>query len=134
MRAIDTNILIRFLTDDDAEQSPLARKVMATGQVFVPTTVFLEAEWVLRRGYELDKNALSHALRVVAGLPSVVLEEPDRIALALEWFDKGLGLADALHLAGAADQCDAFLTFDRKLVRRAQGLSAIEVQPPGEVL
>lgn len=133
MRAIDTNILIRFLTDDDAEQSPLARKVMAAGDVFIATTVFLETEWILRRGYGLGRGDMSRALRIVAGLPSVVLEERDRIALALDWFDDGLGLAEALHLTGAMRGCEAFLTFDRQLVRGARQKSAIRVQLPEEV-
>ena len=54
VRAIDTNIVVRFLTADDEKQAKAARKVIKEGDVFVATTVVLEIEWVLRAGYNLS--------------------------------------------------------------------------------
>lgn len=51
MRAIDTNVVVRYLTDDEPSQSARARAAIDVGEVFVSTTVLLESEWVLRSTY-----------------------------------------------------------------------------------
>ena len=57
MRAVDTNILVRFLTADDPKQARTARRVMEAGDVFIGVTVILETEWVLRAGYLTEDNS-----------------------------------------------------------------------------
>jgi predicted nucleic-acid-binding protein len=116
MLAIDTNVIVRYLLDDDPEQSPAARRLIDDHEVFIPTTVFLETEWVLRSSYRLEPSAINTTLRQLAGLPTVTLENPPLVAQALAWFANGLDFADALHKASSA-HCEAFYTFDRNLVR-----------------
>lgn len=58
MAALDTNVLVRWLTDDDAKQSAivaslLERAATKEARLFVPVTVILETEWVLRSGAQL---------------------------------------------------------------------------------
>lgn len=127
MRAIDTNILVRFLTGDDEKQANAARKVLEGGNVFVAVTVILEAEWVLRAGYGFSRTEIAVALRAVGGLPGISLEDPSVIAQALEWLEEGMDFADALHLARSG-HCSAFVTFDRKLAKLAKGRSQVSVQ------
>jgi predicted nucleic-acid-binding protein len=118
MRAIDTNIVVRFLVGDDSNQSPKARALVESGDLFVPVTVMLEAEWVLRSVYGHEGPRVAAALRAFAGLPGVSVEAPERLAAALDRTEAGMDFADALHLGGA-DSCDAFLTFDRRFVKAA---------------
>lgn len=127
MRAIDTNIVIRFLTADDPKQSQAARAAVSAGEIFVPTTVLLESEWVLRSGYGFTVDQVANGLRGLAGLPGITLEEPAVIAQALTWMVEGMDFADALHLA-KSQQCSVFLTFDRKLVKAAKARSPIAVE------
>lgn len=115
MRAVDTNIVIRYLTGDDQAQTVRAKAVIDAGDVFISTTVLLESEWVLRSGYGFTPNEVSTALRALAGLPGIFVESPSLLHEALAHFDSGMDFADALHL-GAAAQCEAFLTFDRRLI------------------
>ena len=61
VRAIDTNIVVRFLTADDEKQAKAARKVIKEGDVFVATTVVLEIEWVLRAG--LNQGRITKAAK-----------------------------------------------------------------------
>lgn len=129
MRAIDTNLVVRFLTADDPKQSQAARAVVSAGQIFIPTTVLLESEWVLRSGYGFTVDQIANGLRGLAGLPGVTLEEPPVIAQALAWMVEGMDFADALHLS-KSHQCSAFLTFDRKLIRAAKARSTIAVETP----
>lgn len=129
MRAIDTNIVVRFLTADDAAQAEVARRIIAAGDIFIATTVMLEAEWVLRSGYGFTSAAIGAALQGLAGLPGVTLEDPPALAAALDGLAQGLDFADALHLAGAAG-CTAFLTFDLKFVKAAEGRGSMPVLLP----
>ena len=129
MRAIDTNVIVRFLTGDDPAQAARARKLVEGGGIFVPTSVLLETEWVLRSGYGFPTARLLRALRDFAGLPGVTLEDPRLAAMALDWAEQGLDFADALHL-GAAQGCTAFMSFDRKLARVAARVVEMRVAAP----
>ena len=64
MRAVDTNVIVRYLTGDDEVQATRARAVVDAGQVFVSTTVLLESEWVLRSVYAFSKRLRSPPLCV----------------------------------------------------------------------
>jgi predicted nucleic-acid-binding protein len=129
VRAIDTNVVVRFLTNDDPRQSPKARELVRAGDLYVSTTVLLEAEWVLRSAYEYDAATIARAFTDFAGLPGITVEDPDLLSLALALTVSGLDFADALHLA-RAEGCEAFVTFDRKLIRAAKGVSPVEAKVP----
>lgn len=118
VRAIDTNVLVRLLTKDDPEQFAKARALIEGGDIFVATTVLLEAEWVLRSGYEYARVDIISALRSFGGLAGVALENPHATAQALEWAEAGMDFADALHLASSS-RCGSFHTFDARLIRAA---------------
>ena len=119
MRALDTNVVVRYLTGDDPEQAARARAVIDAGPVFVSTTVVLECDWVLRSAYGFGGEEVAAALRAFAGLPSVSMESPAMLAEALHHAAAGMDLADALHL-GAAARCEAMLTFDRRFIEMAK--------------
>jgi predicted nucleic acid-binding protein len=129
MIAIDSNIVVRYLTGDHAEQAEQARTLIESTDVFVGTTVLLETEWVLRSAYGYAAGPLAKALRRFAGLRHVTLEAPDLAAQALDWMEAGLDFADALHLAKAAG-FDAFVTFDQRFARAADRLGAGKVRVP----
>lgn len=129
VRAIDTNVVVRFLVADDKDQAKAARAVIEAGEIFIARTVLLESEWVLRSGYDFAPLHISTALRGLAGLPGVTVEEPAVLARALEWMESGMDFADALHLA-KAEGCTAFLSFDRKLAKAAADRSAVKVEAP----
>jgi predicted nucleic acid-binding protein len=118
MLAIDANVVVRYLTDDHPEQSPRARTLVDGEAVFVPVTVVLEVEWVLRSAYDYPAADVIRALRAFAGLPTVSLEDAGAVASALELSAQGMDFADALHLSRSG-HCDGFATFDRRLVKAA---------------
>ena len=128
MRALDTNLVVRYLTGDDHAQAARARAVIDAGHVFVSTTVLLESEWVLRSVYGFGGTDVAAALRAFAGLTQVSVESPVPLAEALDRVDRGMDFADALHL-GAAAGCEALLTFDRRFIESARDAS-IQVAEP----
>lgn len=128
MRAIDTNVVVRFLTGDHPTQTVAARAAIETGEVFVGVTVLLETEWVLRSVYGFSRTEIATALRGFAGLPTVSIEDPTLLAVALDRMEAGVDFADALHL-GAARHCEAMLTFDRRFIEATHSVALRVMEP-----
>ena len=128
MRAVDTNVVVRYLTGDELGQAVGARAAIDAGQVFVSTAVLLESDWVLRSVYGFAGEEIAAALRAFSGLPGVSVESPSLIAEALDRAEKGMDFADALHL-GAAVQCETMLTFDRRFIEIAKDTSVRVTEP-----
>jgi predicted nucleic-acid-binding protein len=126
MLAVDTNVVVRYLTGDHPKQSAKARVLIDSEDIFVCTTVLLETEWVLRSVYGFTPAQVCTALRAFAGLPRVSLEDPALAALALDRTADGMDFADALHL-GRTDACEALVTFDQRLVKAAAAIGAENV-------
>ena len=122
MRAVDTNILARFYLRDDATQGRIAAGVLSGGDVFVPKTVVLELEWVLRYVADQPEHKVIECLAHLIALPGVTVEDRDEIDAALNHSRNGIDFADTLHLA-ASKACSELLTFDdRGYARRAKKL------------
>jgi predicted nucleic-acid-binding protein len=134
VKSVDTNVLARFFIDDqdDAEavrQRPAAVAVMAA-PVLVTVTVLLELEWVMRGFYGLSRADSVRVLRALLGIEHVRIEDRESVSAAVDALERGMDFADALHLVRSAG-ADAFVTFDRRLQRRAA--DALPV-PPVELL
>lgn len=126
MIAIDTNILARFycedLDDPEADrQRVIARKLMVESKsIFVPVTVVLEFEWVMRAFYEASPDAFCDAVEHLLGMQHVTVDRWEQVKDAVDLHRRGLDFADALHVA-CSSNCNQFMTFDdRKFVRRAR--------------
>jgi predicted nucleic-acid-binding protein len=126
--AADTNVIVRLLTGDEPQQTAKARRLFETETVFLPKTVLLEAEWVLRRLYRTECTAISRALDALISLPNVRCEDESVVRQALEWARAGWDFADALHVA-ASPAAERFATFDRALIKIAamSGTSVVEL-------
>jgi predicted nucleic-acid-binding protein len=122
----DTNVVVRFLTRDDAAQAARAASLLSSRLVWISKTVLLETAWVLLRLYGFTATEVNEALKGLAGLRNVRVEDPLQVARAFEWTALGLDFADALHLASSAGT-NRFLTFDRSFARRAKKLAGVQV-------
>ena len=138
MIAVDTNVLARFYCDDpdDAEsrwQRPRARRVMLESPaVFVPLTVVLEFEWVMRGFYEVEREAFCQSIEHLLGMPHVTVDRWEAVKDAVDLHRQGFDFADALHWV-CSSGCSRFASFDdRGFVRRARCLKQVpEVMVPG---
>lgn len=139
MKALDTNVLARFYVDDPDDVSAAAQREQAyrilrgESDLFVPLTVVLELEWVLRAFYDFGRSEVTQVTQHLLGLRNVTVEDWSRIADALEAHGQGLDFADALHLAGSAS-CETLFSFDdRRFARRAARLRLQpKVRVPGK--
>jgi len=127
MTSVDTSVLVRFLTKDDAKQFETAATLIRENLVFVPDTVMLETEWVLRYAYEFGSGEITSAFRRLLGLENVVFNDATTLELAIEWNEKGVDFADALHLA-SSQHVSTFATFDKALCKHAIGLGSCDLK------
>ncbi|MCC6002272.1 MAG: type II toxin-antitoxin system VapC family toxin [Pararhodobacter sp.] len=120
MTGLDTNVIVRFLMKDDAEQAALATEVFAefttAAPGFVCREVLVELVWVLQKIYRLPRTDISDAIEGLLGARELVMEAADRVAIAVDRYRKGgPGFADQMiALAGQGAGCQATVTFDRK--------------------
>lgn len=118
MIALDTNVLVRALTLDDAAQAREASRVMRAGPVWLAKSVLLETEWVLRGAYRFDREAVGEAFDRLLGLPVAEIEDRPGVERAVAWYRDGMDFADALHLASSGP-APSFATFDKDLAASA---------------
>lgn len=127
MIALDTNILARYLLDDEPVQARAARRLLADAKAeyWIPVTVVLELAWVLRKA-DAPRSVVMERLRDLLSLRNVRVQNADLVFQALRWAAQGMDLADALHLV-LSGKAERFATFDEALVKQARKLG---VQPP----
>jgi len=118
MLAVDTNIIIRLITQDEPTQAKRATAVFANNTIFISDSVLLETVWVLKSAYHFSINDITHALRKLLGLPNVRVVQPKNIVNALQWADDGLDIANAFHLATSQPHSQRLVTFDQRFAAR----------------
>jgi predicted nucleic-acid-binding protein len=118
---IDTNVLVRLVTNDDPKQSTRAARLFAEEDIHLSKTVVLETEWVLRAAYGLAPAVIRAAFERLMAVPSITVEDAPAVARAVSWYAAGMDFADALHLASSRPT-KVFSTFDKAFVRRAKKL------------
>ena len=127
MTALDTNVLVRIITNDDRAQAARAATFLREQErVFIPKTVLLELEWVLRSAYRIEPSAVVSALRDIMSVSNVEIEDEAVVTQAIEWYEKRMDFADALHVASAGRE-RKFATFDNRLRRKVRRLGVGEL-------
>lgn len=124
MIALDTNILARYLLNDDPEQSKLATRLLAQDRDYTASpTVILELVWVLKVN-ACTREEITRGLRLLLGLPNFKPREFEALCYAIRWHEEGMDFGDALHLAMSADD-DGFCTFDKAFGKLAGNIGAM---------
>ena len=118
MIAFDTNLLVRFVVEDDQEQADIAESLMKTNTVFLSRTVLLETEWVLRSRYKIQRSPLAAFFQQLINAENVELEDGPLVTKAVEWYRLGADFADALHLSAAGSAL--MHTFDAGFCKAAR--------------
>ncbi len=115
MKAVDTNVLVRYLTADDPAQASAASRIFEGDRVFISKSVLLETEWVLRGAYRRSPREIAGVFAALADAKEIEIEDERTVRRAIAWFAQGLDFADALHVASRRQDVE-FLTFDKGLV------------------
>ncbi len=133
MIALDTNVLVRAIASEpDADsatraQVRKARALLSSGRdLFVPVTVVIELEWVLRSVYDMSREDMAAVLDDLLAVENITVDRASAVSHALNWYRQGLDFSDALHLAQSR-LCVGLATFDTKFVTAARRL---KLEPP----
>jgi len=124
--AVDTNVLVRFLTEDDEAQAAAAAGIMeAASAILVSTIVLAETTWVLRRAYKHTATEVAAALRSFIDAQGVEVDEAATEA-GLRFLEQGGDFADGV-IAHEAKQrrCDCLVTFDRQFAQLSKGAATL---------
>ena len=124
MIALDTNVLVRFLIEDDPAQSARARRLIEKAvenddAFFVSDIAVCETVWVMQSCYRVARKEIARPLRTLLTARNVAFASADQLARALDAFASGRGdFADYLIREHArAAGCTAVVTFDRTLLK-----------------
>jgi len=123
MIALDTNVLVRFLTQDDPDQGRMATDLIGglTEQKpgFVSREVLVELVWVLERSYRYERAEIARSLEGLLSASELEIEEGDSVGAILQFYDgKGFGFSDLMiRQAARRAGADVVKTFDRKAAR-----------------
>jgi predicted nucleic-acid-binding protein len=121
---LDTNVLVRYLAQDDPAQSPRANRIIeheltVAEPGFISVVALVETVWVLQRAYHFSRDDVAAVLQRLLQIESLVVAHEAEVFVAMTAFADGLGdFADALLAAlNAAAGCRHTLTFDRRAMR-----------------
>ena len=130
MRALDTNVLVRFLVADDPQQHPVADRLIRQAaarseKLYLSLIVICETAWVLERRYKHAREVIADALEAVLDTEVFLVEHNALLRRCLQEFRAGkAGLADYVIGAFAEEAgCTTTVTFDRDL----QGVAGFKV-------
>ena len=132
MIGVDTNILLRFLVDDDSEQSDKARHFLsertAEDPAYISAVVLAEVVWFLRRRLSYPPSQVVEMLRLLLASAEVVIEHADELDMLLVAAQgaSATNLADYLVAwAGLKAGCRKVITFDRKAAGTIPGMELL---------
>lgn len=123
MTSIDTNVIVRYLVGDDAEQAEAARALLdgltPDDPGFICREVAIEVAWVLERSYRFTRARVAEALMDLTASDSLVVENSDDVAAAAYLYRHGgAGFSDRMVLSAAGRAgATPLYTFDRRLAR-----------------
>jgi len=131
MIGLDTNVLVRYIMQDDARQSLRATKLMESLTVdepgFVSLVSVVELGWVLSSSYDLDREQVAQALELLLRTKTVVIDRADEVMKALRVFKaSSADFADCLiERTAASAGCGRTMTFDVGAAKSA-GMTLIQ--------
>lgn len=123
MPALDTNVLVRYLIADDKKQFEIAKQfieeTITHEALFIPVSVSVELEWVLRSLYELNKEIIISTFGRLLEAREIEFQDESAIEITLSLYaDNNADFADCLHIASAQTQGRVpLVTFDRQASR-----------------
>jgi predicted nucleic-acid-binding protein len=123
--ALDTNLIVRLVVDDDIAQVDQVEQLLDTAdEAFISLITLCEVVWVLRRSYKMPAATVATALRSIAGIQSVTVDRP-ALEAGLEMLDAGGDFADGCMLFEAKRaKCDRLATFDKAFAALSGGFAS----------
>ncbi|MCY4581008.1 MAG: type II toxin-antitoxin system VapC family toxin [Chloroflexi bacterium] len=123
MIAVDTNVLIRYITQDVPAQAAIAERLLDSltndGPGFVGREVAIEIVWVLERSYGFSRTQVAEVLTTLIGAENLIVESDEDVARATFLYEQSQGDFSDLVILMASERagCESLYTFDRRFAR-----------------
>lgn len=127
MTAIDTNVLVRYLAQDDETQFLAVLKMFSKKKAtfYLPDIALIETDWVLRSLYQWTASEVAEAFASLTSVHNLVFEDEARLRASLKALRAGADLADELIARSCrAHGCTRLATFDKGMIRRHKPFAA----------
>ena len=116
MTIVDTNIILRYLLQDNEELSSKAIDIIDNNEIFIPTEVIVEASYVLNKLYNVEKIKIYEAIKLLLNMEGIVFQNKETIELAFKTYsEKNLDIVDCMLFAYNKKEKFDIKKFDKKL-------------------
>lgn len=116
MIVVDTNIILRYLLNDNEELSSKATEIIDNNDIFIPTEVIVEASYVLRKVYNVEKEKIFEAIKLLINMEDINFQNKETIELAFKTYsEENLDIVDCMLFAYSKSEKYNVATFDKKL-------------------
>ena len=123
MIGLDTNVIVRYITQDDPKQAAKANKLIETSLSahnpgYITLVTLVEIVWVLDSCYEQSKDSILNVIHALLTTRQIVVERADSVYIAMKRYGSGkANFSDAvISVVAENDGCDSMVTFDKKAV------------------
>ena len=121
MIALDTNVIVRYITQDDSKQAAKANKLIEKSLSvrkpgYITLVTLVEIVWVLDSCYEQPKRSILNVIYALLTTRQLVVERADSVYIAMKRYGSGKAdFSDAvISVIAESDGCDSIVTFDKK--------------------
>ena len=118
MIIVDTNIILRYLLNDDEELNEKATEIIDNNYILIPTEVIVEASYVLKKVYNVEKEKIFEVIQQLIKMDGVNFQNKETIELAFKTYaEKNLDIVDGMLYAYSKNEKFKVETFDKKLCK-----------------
>lgn len=116
MIIVDTNIILRYLLNDNVELNTKATEIIDNNDVYIPTEVIIEASYVLKKVYNVEKEKIYEAIEELLKLDNIHFQNDDTIKLAFKTYsEENFDIVDCMLFAYNKNENYDIKTLDKKL-------------------
>lgn len=126
MISLDTNVLVRYFSEDDKTQLQKVHRLLERegATFFVCDLVLVETDWVLRSLYDWSRAEVADAFARLTTVHNLKFEDEARLRISLRMVEEGADFADEMIVVASRERgSDFFATFDKGIIRRHKGFA-----------
>lgn len=126
MISLDTNVLVRYFSEDDKTQLQKVHRLLERegATFFVCDLVLVETDWVLRSLYDWSRAEVADAFARLTTVHNLKFENEARLRISLRMVEEGADFADEMIVVASREHgSDFFATFDKGIIRRHKGFA-----------
>ena len=123
MIIVDTNIILRYLLNDNEKLNKVATNIMENNDIFIATEVIVETSYVLKKVYHVEKEKIYEVVKELLNFENIHFQNSDTIKLAFKVYsERNFDIVDCLLYAYCKNENYVIVTLDEKLRKFIEGI------------